>query len=60
MTQWRIGRSRTNSSVAQSGIGGRGSGQRGEASDQINREPVNDSRSECLAPLAPFGERGRG
>ena len=26
--------------------------------DRIDREPVIDSRSECLAPLAPFGERG--
>ena len=26
----------------------------------MNREAVNDSRSECLAPLAPFGERGGG
>ena len=31
--------------------------QRGGASDRINREPVTDSRSECRAPLSPFGER---
>ena len=27
---------------------------------RIDREPVIDSRSECLAPHPPFGERGRG
>ena len=32
--------------------------QRGGASDRIDQASTKDSRSECLAPLSPFGARG--